>query len=69
VKKLILVSFLFLAACTRVNQGELGIVSHLGGSIDDYPAGSGFNMTVFDSIETVDATEVRVPVKGITPKG
>jgi hypothetical protein len=57
-----------LSGCTVVKQGELGIVSHWGGSIDDTPASAGFNVTVFDSVTTVDATEVRVPVRGITPK-
>ena len=54
--------------CTRVNQGELGIISHFGGSVADYPASPGFNLTILDSIRTVDATEVRVSRMGITPK-
>jgi hypothetical protein len=54
--------------CTRVDQGEFGIVKHFGGSVDDAPAGAGYNMTLFSSIETIDATEIRVPMKDLTPK-
>lgn len=54
--------------CTRVHQGELGIISHLGGGVADEAAHPGFNMTVLDSIQCVDATEVRVSRMGITPK-
>jgi hypothetical protein len=59
---------LVTVGCTRVGQGEFGIVQHFGGSIDDAAAGPGFNMTVLDSIIKVDGTEVRVPMKDLNPK-
>jgi hypothetical protein len=66
---LVLIPLLMLTGCfTRVQQGEFGIISHLGGSVADEPAPQGFNMTLLDSITTVDATEVRVPMKDLTPK-
>jgi hypothetical protein len=67
-KKFLVLAALLMVGCTRVNQGELGIVQHFGGSVDDTAAGAGFNMTVFDSIIKVDSTEVRVPMHDLTPK-
>lgn len=67
-KKLIMIAALLSIGCTRVGQGEFGIVQHFGGSIDDAAAGPGFNMTVLDSIFTIDSTEVRVPMHDLTPK-
>jgi hypothetical protein len=63
-----LMALVLASGCTRVKQGELGIVSHFSGTVSDEAAHPGFNMTIFDSIETVDATEVRVPMTGLTPK-
>lgn len=67
-KNLLLIAALMLCSCTRIAQGEFGIVQHIGGTVDDQPAGPGFNMTVLDSILRVDGTEVRVPMQNLTPK-
>lgn len=67
-KTVLIFLVLALSGCTRVKQGELGIINHLSGGVADEAAHAGFNMTILDSIETVDATEVRVPMSGLTPK-
>src|ERR1700677_4538175 len=67
-KKLLFVGMLFLMGCTRIEQGQFGIIQHFGGAIDDQAAGPGFKLNVLDSIMKVDATEVRVPMHDLTPK-
>lgn len=65
----LIVALMALSGCiTRVHQGEFGLIQHFSGSVDDSPAGPGFNMTFLDSITNIDATEVRVPMVGLTPK-
>lgn len=68
-KKILILALMAMSVgCTKVSQGEFGIVQHFGGSIGDEPAGQGFTLTILDSLLVVDGTEVRVPMENLSPK-
>lgn len=54
--------------CTRISTGELGLRHSFSGQIQDSVATTGFEMTVFESVTVIDATQARVLANDIRAK-
>lgn len=51
-----------LVSCSRVNQGEVGIVTSFSGDVSSDVRSTGFEMTVLDSMQVIDITQNVVSV-------
>lgn len=69
-KKLIVLVLmsLILSSCSKVEQGQGGIVTGFGGDISDNLRSSGWEVVVFDSMQVVDLTQNIVSVEDIAVK-
>lgn len=61
-------SLAFTGGCTRIGQGNFGIIKHWGGTVDSEVAGPGPHLTILDSITEIDGTQTRVHITGLQPK-
>jgi uncharacterized glyoxalase superfamily protein PhnB len=64
-KILILIMIAFGTSCSRVQQGEAGIVTSFNGSIDSDLRTGGFEVVVFDSMQTIDLTQNIIIVNNV----
>lgn len=59
---------MLLAGCGQINEGNVGVRTNLGGTIDQKPLGTGFYLAVTSSVDEFTTKEVQVPFKGLKPK-
>lgn len=69
-KKILLVGIFVLltSACSRVDQGEAGIVTGFDGTISNDVRTSGFELVVLDSMEIVDLTQNIINLDNVTAR-
>lgn len=68
-KKLLLLGLVLLTvSCSKVEQGQGGIVTGFGGDISDNLRSSGWEVVLFDSMQIVDLTQNIVSVDDIAVK-
>lgn len=65
---LLFLSVLFLISCSRVDQGQGGIVTSFDGEISSNLRSTGFEIVVLDSMETVDLTQNIVHADNVTAR-
>jgi regulator of protease activity HflC (stomatin/prohibitin superfamily) len=56
-----------LAACTRVETGEVGLRTDFNGAVESEPVGTGYHQSLVGTVLIFSAREVLVPVKGLHP--
>lgn len=54
--------------CTRVEDGQVGIVKNFSGEVKPNVIGTGYEMTVLDSVTTINAREMLISVENVRPK-
>jgi regulator of protease activity HflC (stomatin/prohibitin superfamily) len=62
-----LLVLLSLAACTRVETGEVGLRKEFNGTVDPEPVPTGYHQSIIGSVIIFSAREVLVPVQGLHP--
>lgn len=55
-------------SCTRIDQGEGGIVTGFGGSISEELRSTGFEVVFWDSMEVIDLTQNIIRAENITAR-
>jgi hypothetical protein len=64
----IILGFIFTMSCSRVHQGEAGIITSISGKISDELQTTGFVLTILDSMQTIDLTQNIIRANNITAR-
>jgi len=65
---LTLILGIMVVACSKVPQGEAGIVTSFSGKISEELRSTGFEITILDSMQVIDLTQNVIRATGITAR-